>query len=189
MSQAGARCVIVGCSRVLGHDDDLGVCGDCGLRIARRYIALFRAEENRRTTEAYEARMERSAAEKARNAAEVLSIFGELEQPRGTSYVYYVRIGEHIKIGYTANVKARLSALRVPLDQLLALEPGGRDEEQARHAQFASLRVSRRWENFQPGVELTDHITRLREEYGLPRWLNSPRRGKSGPVTVRMRDG
>jgi hypothetical protein len=80
------------------------------------------------------------------------------------SMVYYVRIRDTIKIGYTVNMQARFAGLMV--DELLATEPGGEDLEGMRHRQFAALRI--RGERFQPGPDLMSHITMLREHYGEP---------------------
>lgn len=86
---------------------------------------------------------------------------------RGQVVVYYVRIGDHIKIGFTTNMKLRLSALRIDPDAVLATEPGGRTLEAERHKQFAAERVSRR-EDFNPSRRLLDHIGKVRQEHGPP---------------------
>jgi hypothetical protein len=83
------------------------------------------------------------------------------------SMVYYVRIHDFIKIGYTTNVKQRMSQLRVHTDAILATEPGGRDLERDRHKQFADLRIGT-MENFKPTKRLIDHIDAVREYHGEP---------------------
>lgn len=83
------------------------------------------------------------------------------------SVVYYVRIGDHIKIGTTTNVSARLSQLRCDRDNLLATEPGDRTLEQQRHREFAAERIGRR-ENFNPSPRLIKHIDQVREQHGAP---------------------
>ncbi|AWB86909.1 ATPase [Mycetocola zhujimingii] len=55
--------------------------------------------------------------------------------------VYYLRFGDRIKIGTSSNPRGRLA--NIVHDELLAFEPGGRQLEQARHAQFASHRLHR----------------------------------------------
>ncbi len=74
--------------------------------------------------------------------------------------VYYVRIGDYVKIGYSINVAQRMRSLRVDPDALLATEPGGLMLEQQRHAQFADERVGKR-ENFNPSRRLLAHIAAL----------------------------
>lgn len=59
--------------------------------------------------------------------------------------VYYVRVGEHIKIGYTRNVSNRLSGYP-PNSELLAVELGNKTLEKERHHQFhAYLAWGREW--------------------------------------------
>lgn len=72
--------------------------------------------------------------------------------------VYYIRMGNLIKIGTTTNLRHRLDTLSG--QGVLAVEPGGRKRESSRHAQFACARSHREW--FHPASELMDHILRLR---------------------------
>lgn len=83
------------------------------------------------------------------------------------SLVYYVRIGDHIKIGYTINMLARLSSLRIDEPALLATEPGGRELERQRHNQFKAERVSKR-EDFHTSPRLLEHIDQVVAEHGPP---------------------
>lgn len=78
--------------------------------------------------------------------------------------VYYVRLGDHIKIGTTSNLTARLNSLYVDHDPdlLLAVEPGGRDLESQRHSEFAAERVYANRELFNPSPRLLSHITAIR---------------------------
>lgn len=90
----------------------------------------------------------------------------KIEQARadGNAVVYYMRIGDVIKIGTTTNLKNRMTAL-MP-DELLATEPGHRELETMRHRQFAHLKV--RGERFRPGEDLLSHIDMIRRHYGSP---------------------
>lgn len=78
------------------------------------------------------------------------------------SVVYYLQVGDHIKIGYSANLARRLKTY--PLNRrLLATEPGGEAEESHRLAEFAEFRdMGREW--FRPGDRLVGHINRLRAQ-------------------------
>lgn len=78
------------------------------------------------------------------------------------SVVYYVRIGDRIKIGYTTNLSQRMAALRVEPHNLLATEPGGRRLEAERHEQFADYRFGRR-EDFIDAQAIREHIQELQE--------------------------
>ncbi|GAB2718229.1 GIY-YIG nuclease family protein [Streptomyces bullii] len=83
--------------------------------------------------------------------------------------VYYVRCGNLIKIGYTANLAQRFTTIRP--NEVLALEPGGQEVETRRHRQFAQLRAS--GEYFHPGPALQSHIVGLRSTHGSPVWTSS----------------
>lgn len=73
------------------------------------------------------------------------------------SLVYYARLGNRVKIGYSTSLLKRLAAIRP--EELLATEPGGPLLERQRHAQFADLRVVGEWFRFD-GI-LVDHVERL----------------------------
>jgi hypothetical protein len=72
--------------------------------------------------------------------------------------VYYMRIGDRVKIGMTTNLRSRLEAINP--EELLAIEKGGRTVEAARHKQFADLHTHGEWFRLE-GV-LVEHIERLR---------------------------
>lgn len=84
------------------------------------------------------------------------------------SQVYYVRIGDRVKIGYTINMRQRIGALRIREDDVLATEPGGRALEKQRHLEFAAERVGRR-EDFNPSRRLLAWIEEVREQHGPPK--------------------
>jgi hypothetical protein len=80
--------------------------------------------------------------------------------------VYYIRVGDLIKIGTTTSLLERVRAYP-PDSQLLAVEPGAEAVEQRRHEQFAHLLAARR-EWFRPAADLMEHIDELAAA-GLPR--------------------
>lgn len=80
---------------------------------------------------------------------------------RAEGVVYYIRVGDQVKIGTTTNLRERMIALRVDGSDLLATEPGGYDVERRRHHEFADERYGRR-ENFALSDRLAAHIERLR---------------------------
>jgi len=98
-----------------------------------------------------------------------------------SAVVYYIDLGEHIKIGFTTSLDRRLSALRVDREQLLAYEPGGRDLEKQRHREFKAERLGQR-ENFRKSERLMRHIEATVETYPLKGWLRLP---TTNTVTVR----
>ncbi|MBN9606409.1 MAG: GIY-YIG nuclease family protein [Actinomycetales bacterium] len=78
----------------------------------------------------------------------------ELPPPR-VDVVYYLRHGERVKIGTSANPRQRLAAL--PYEELLGFERGGRGLEARRHAQFAADRFPRS-EWFRLSAGLARHV-------------------------------
>jgi hypothetical protein len=84
------------------------------------------------------------------------------------SQVYYIRMGDHIKIGFTQNLRERVIGLRVDKSDILATEPGGREKERQRHLQFADIRIGHR-ENFERTADLLTHIAKVRRENGPPK--------------------
>jgi hypothetical protein len=75
-----------------------------------------------------------------------------------TLQVYYMRLGNRCKIGWTSNLRRRLKAVQP--EELLATEPGGVVTEAERHEQFAALRVVGEW--FRYEGSLVDHVEALR---------------------------
>lgn len=96
------------------------------------------------------------------------------DQPFAHS-VYYVRIGTHIKIGTTSDLRKRLRSLYVDHDPslLLAVEPGDDRIEAQRHADFSDERVYINRELFNPSRRLLAHIDALNEEHHGARVLAS----------------
>lgn len=87
----------------------------------------------------------------------------------GEAFVYYIRRGDLIKIGASANIRVRLTAQAY--DELLAVEPGYFSLEKRRHRQFAEhkARLGRgQIEWFKPGETLLAHIAAMRALHELP---------------------
>jgi hypothetical protein len=57
--------------------------------------------------------------------------------------VYFVRVGRHVKIGTSTNLRGRMQSLYLGLDDVLAVVPGGKDLEGAYHRHFAASRIER----------------------------------------------
>ncbi|GHG15093.1 hypothetical protein GCM10017667_55730 [Streptomyces filamentosus] len=112
--------------------------------------------------------------ERARRAEQSAAQTAELERQRAMPdtrecWVYFIRIGQLVKIGMTTNLARRFTSLRP--NEVLAIQPGGLDDETALHSQFASMRAG--GEYFHPGPALQDHIRKLRDELGSPKWTKS----------------
>lgn len=85
---------------------------------------------------------------------------------KGTSWVYYLRFGNRIKIGTSTNLKGRLATL--PYDEILALEPGDVTLERRRHHQFFPMLVAGQREWFHESRELLSLVRLLRIQHGTP---------------------
>lgn len=90
----------------------------------------------------------------------------EAEKKRAESgIVYYIRFSDRVKIGFTTSLRSRLLAL--PVDEVLAAEPGTYDLETERHRQFAQdLAAGREWFNLSDALRA--HVTSVREKHGDP---------------------
>lgn len=81
-------------------------------------------------------------------------------------WIYYIQVDDTIKIGYAKNVANRMRAYP-PSAKLLAVEPGTKKLEAARHGHFHyCLAHGREW--FRIEGDLTTWIEELRAEYGAP---------------------
>lgn len=151
-------CHVYDCNRNIREDSPVPVCHQHGMEIARAF-AINLDHERLKEAEAHrEAREQKQPAEMRRS---------------GRSLVYYVRIGDHVKIGYTRHLRQRMTGLRVTTDELLAVEDGDQSLETQRHRQFAADRVGRR-ENFRPSDALMAHIAGLGGRDSLPAWAKLP---------------
>lgn len=85
--------------------------------------------------------------------------------------VYYIRMGERVKIGRTSDLVTRMRTFYAQPEQLLAVEPGviieGLDRETQRHHEFAKWRVPGT-ELFEMSPEVTSHIDVVRATFGEP---------------------
>ena len=105
-------------------------------------------------------RIEQAKAERARVAAD-----GDVEQRE--EVIYYVRDGEHIKIGWTTDLRRRLKRGFKPGGKLLASHPGTRADEARLHRQFAAYRThGNEW--YAPMPSLLHHIEMVKQKHGEP---------------------
>lgn len=165
----GSDCRAFDCDRYASRDIDvMPICPNHAWQVAQHFMEAL-TEQARIDAE--------KAMEQAHEARE--RTHGNREDP----VVYYARIGDYIKIGYTTRLKNRLRTLRV--DELLAIEPGHADLERHRHQQFAAERIDLRRENFTPSQALYTHIAGLRAIHDLPHWAAVPRASK---ITTRRKE-
>lgn len=83
-----------------------------------------------------------------------------------SGFVYYVRSGGFIKIGWTSDLTKRMKGYP-PDSILLAVEPGPRQLETRRHKQFSHHRThGREWYTMAP--TLMHHVETVKSEHGEP---------------------
>lgn len=102
-------------------------------------------------------------------------------------FVYFFRVGEFIKIGYSGAPQTRVSGIQRqggPKPRLLLCFPGSPDDEKYYHRAFADLRKPGAGELFRAEPALTDFIKETLEKHV---WL-SPMTAPRGPA-VRTASG
>lgn len=105
-------------------------------------------------------------------------------KPQKPPVVYYLQMGDIIKIGFTTNLATRVRTYP-PHAEVLAIEPGGREVEVERHQQFkAHLTAGNEW--FRMGDDLMAHVAAMRTEHGSPASADMPRRRRHHPVDIRV---
>lgn len=135
-------CRLDGCDRFTDEFSAVGVCMDHMDQISEDYF--------------------RKCAATRKEAAKEPEV-----REMGESVVYYIRMGDNIKIGKSSNIKNRMATFYAQPDQLLAIEPGGLIREAQRHQEFRHLRVGRT-ELFRAEAELLDHVASARATFGDP---------------------
>jgi hypothetical protein len=98
---------------------------------------------------------------------------GDLPPPR-VDVVYYLRHGDRVKIGTTANPRQRFGAIWH--EEVLAFERGDRRLERRRHEQFAADRFERsEWFHLTPAIAAhIDVVAGGREPWDVyARWVSA----------------
>lgn len=152
-------CFIPGCLnemiRMVGRP--LGVCAGHGMDIADYFEWIVETTEisHRAADREFQNRKQQQIERKQRAARRITP-----------GWIYYLLVGEHIKIGYTKDVKRRLKSYP-PGSRLLALHPGTKQLEHDTHTIFVGSRAAgREW--FLDTPELRDHIKQVIAEFGEP---------------------
>jgi hypothetical protein len=79
------------------------------------------------------------------------------EKKAKPAVVYYMRLGNRVKIGWSSNLAVRVATIQP--EEVMATEDGGQKLEARRHKEFADLRVSGEW--FRLEEPLIAHIEAL----------------------------
>jgi hypothetical protein len=98
----------------------------------------------------------------AAREAQAIAAAPSLPPPSGDNdgWVYFIRKGDEIKIGFSSCPAARFKVLRP--DEVLHLEPGGYADERRVHAAFADSRLHGEW--FRQDPQLMAFIADLRSK-------------------------
>lgn len=157
----GARCIWNGCTEYADYHLRVCLCLRHALHVTSKvteHLDATQSEDDRREREHREAR--------AMSAAK-LDAGRDLEPgDPAPGWIYYIRIDDTIKIGYTSDLEQRIRQYP-PNATLLALEPGTPKIERARHSLFhAHLAYGREW--FKINTELDTWIQQLNVKHGDP---------------------
>lgn len=119
------------------------------------------------------------AAEKARHREAMsvprVEITACIESRVPVGYVYFIKVDDRVKIGFTRDIRARVSGLTTGMPvppKLLASVPGTRDTEFYFHYMFREYRVRGEW------FKLEGELLRFTEF--MPAKFITP--GRAGPV-------
>lgn len=100
-----------------------------------------------------------TCAADARERQEPREVITREQLMRPHAIVYYLALGNRVKIGTTTDLPGRMQA--IPHEEILAFEFGSYDTERSRHQQFAHARIVGEWFD-RDDAELTAWTTTLR---------------------------
>lgn len=140
--------------------DEGTMCLECQMKIGRNLTEYLPMPAMSIAMRAYEMNRKQEEAEKQATVKRIRAGSGEM------GFVYYMRMNGQIKIGYAADVTARMRAYP-PGTQLLAVEPGSRHLERQRHQDFhRDLVRGREW--FAESAALRIHMFEMFKAHGDP---------------------
>ncbi|WP_185972900.1 GIY-YIG nuclease family protein [Aeromicrobium piscarium] len=155
--------------------DSLGVCFDHG-------IAIWDYLDEHRATDILEEMRMLRRLRAAQDAEDERRRVESIRQAPG--WIYYVLVGDRVKIGYSVDVKRRLRAYP-PDSPLLAVHPGTKQLESEMHEKFAGSRAAgREW--FLDTPEMRQHIAEVVSQFGEPDRARLEHRGR-GPSMQRAK--
>ena len=156
-------CAIPLCERPVlrGPDGGTGLCFPCALVVVNAYDDLGdKVEADKHRLALRERRVTRQLGDMRRAEREATS------RRLSAGWIYYIHVGDVIKIGFSTDVKRRLRSYP-PGTPLLAMHPGTKQLETELHRQFASSRAAAR-EWFLDTPEMREHIKTVNEQFGEP---------------------
>lgn len=168
-----ALCQLPGCDRptIRLAGRSLGICDLHAMPVVQWSTTVMDEHEQRMLKADVESK--RIHRERRYDQAEERRREKALTEP---GWIYYLHVGDRIKIGYTTDVKRRLRQYP-PDSPLLALHPGTKQTEHDMHSKFAGSRAAgREW--FLDTPELRDHIKQVIDQYGEPDRARYEHRGQ-----------
>lgn len=142
-------------------------CGDYGLYmltpLCREHASIvWRIFEMNEPALHHEIVREKYKAEQQERAEKADRVRLTAKRP---GYVYYVQVGDRIKIGFTTSVMDRMKAYP-PTSVLLVYHPGTPDLEKEMHSKFRIfLAEGREW--FRADDRISEHIAEINERYPM----------------------
>ena len=162
---APAECANYHCTGYSGFLDS-PFCEDCLWRLWAHLDETFPEDRKELARQGrIDAIHQKEAAEEARSrkAREEMAQAERHGLMSAPGVIYYLRVGDLIKIGYTWDVEQRMRYYP-PNSELLATHPGTRETERQMHHKFLH-RVSKGREWFTPCPEIDEHIEEVRSQF------------------------
>lgn len=140
------------------------MCEDHAWEVWATLDAVKDYEHTREEARKNIAKREAVLAEEARKKAVDLTATWKSQRWIEPGWIYYLSIGELVKIGYTADMERRMKQYP-PHSELLATHPGTPKLEREMHHKFLHhLSHGREW--FKPGDDLMSHIDQVKSTFG-----------------------
>lgn len=157
------ECVLPHCSAPVNDHSKMPLCWTCLIEAWRVVDRLARTADVSRHDEG-----EEYPSALAGNATAAWSAPG---------VVYFIRLGDRIKVGFSRNLSTRLRAL--PHEEVLRVVAGSRRDEGRIHAAFDHRRVTGEW--FEAATDLIEFIADLADKDVRPLSLGARRATQDAP--------
>lgn len=135
----------------------------CPMHVAAAYrYAMSRITKETEPPDLRVKRLRESSEWTAMINREKAKVQAELAGDVEGSWVYYIRVGDQIKIGVSIDPLKRAQSLSLTAAHIVATEPGTSLLEAKRHSEFRALHIHGEW--FRAEGRLLDHIAALQAQ-------------------------
>jgi hypothetical protein len=149
-----SACIWPKCPKPLGDHPATKLCNSHAFIVWQQVDSGYQADRER------ERILANDLAEQQRTR------FAQRKPTNTAGTIYYLRVGENIKIGWAGDLAYRMRQYP-PNSELLASHPGTRDDERELHRRLSECRThGREW--YSPTVILMRHIEGVIAEHGTP---------------------